>query len=210
MPLIGAISEASRSAMRAESSAASAAATCALALSSDDLEFSSAIGEMNLSLARPMLDSCVRWACARVVLTAARLAVRSATLVCSSLMSMRPSSSPALTRWPSWTLSASSVPVALERTMAVLGATSGPENSTTCGNATCNGLAASVAVKSSGTSLAAASGALAAIAALAGIAAAPLPALIAKPAPIATTIAATANTKRLRMSSSFIFFPGSS
>ena len=74
MPLIGAISEASRSAILAESSAASAAATCALALSSWNFDESSAIGEMNLSLARPTLESYVRCAWASVVLTAARLA----------------------------------------------------------------------------------------------------------------------------------------
>src|SRR5450755_222190 len=58
---------------------------------------------------------------------------------------------PARTRLPSATCNESSVPGALARTMAVRGATSGPENSTTTGIFAATGRATSPLVNSSGT-----------------------------------------------------------
>ena len=64
----------------------------------------------------------------------------------------RPSACPAVTRLPSATVSASSVPPALARTIAVWGATSGPENSTTAGICAMAGCTTSRLMNSSGTS----------------------------------------------------------
>ena len=65
---------------------------------------------------------------------------------------MRPSVCPAATRLPSLTFSASSVPLALARTTAVDGATSGPENSSRDVSRASCGWATSRAVNSRVTS----------------------------------------------------------
>ena len=129
MPPIGATSAASRRPTRVVSSAATAAACNARALSSCEREVSSAIAEMNDCWARRSFDACVRSACASAALAASALAWRSLLRLCNSARSMRPSDWPALTCEPSCTASPTSVPPALARTTAVSGATSGPENS---------------------------------------------------------------------------------
>ena len=80
-------------------------------------------------------------------------AARSAARLCRSARSIAPITCPALTRLPSATLSESSVPAALARTMAVRGATSGPENSIVSGMRASFGWVTSAATNWSGDDL---------------------------------------------------------
>jgi hypothetical protein len=77
------------------------------------------------------------------------MAARSARRVATSVPSMVASTCPALTRLPSATASVSNVPPALARTVAVCGATSGPENSIRCAIVTRSGCTTSRGANSS-------------------------------------------------------------
>ncbi len=131
------------------SSAAFAASSPARAVSTAARELSSAIGEMKCCAARLSLEASVRSAWLSKARADSRFARRSATRLASSARSIRPSGWPALTRLPSATSSASSVPAARVRTIAVCGATSGPENSTTEGMRARVGVTTSALVNSS-------------------------------------------------------------
>ena len=163
MPAIGAIRLASRCATSVVASAAWAAASAARAVSRVARELSSAVPEMKFCSAKRSLLAWLRSACSKVARADSRLAPRSAIRLPRSAMSMRPSNWPARTLAPSTTSRLSKVPEALERSTAVLGATSGPENSMSCGRLTRLGRSTSLARKSSGAD-AAASGDLAACA----------------------------------------------
>ena len=152
MPEMGASKVPSRRLILVVSSEAWAALRLALAVSIAARELSSAMPEMNCCAARRSLLAWLRSACTRLARIDSRLALRSATRLARSASSMRPSTWPACTRLPSATVSASSVPPALARTMAVCGATSGPENSTTPGRRASVGCTTSRLTNSSGTS----------------------------------------------------------
>jgi len=152
MPAMGACRLASRRPTRVVSSAACAALSWARAVSSAERELSSAMVDMNCCAARRSLLACARSACSSVARADSSCAPRSATRLARSASSMRPISCPARTRLPSATSSSSSVPPALARTIAVCGATSAPENSTTPGRRASVGCTTSRAANSSATS----------------------------------------------------------
>ena len=129
MPSIGEISAAWRSSTSLVPSCACADSIWPRADSSCARELSSAVGAMKFCEARPWLALYWRSDCSYMARADSTLALRSATLWRSSSRSSWPSDWPALTRLPSPTVRRSRLPEALARTITVLGATSGPENS---------------------------------------------------------------------------------
>ena len=198
MPAIGASSVASRWPTRVVSSVAWAAASAARAVSTWARELSSALGEMKFCAARRSLLAWVRSAWARLARAESSMALRSAMRGASSAMSMRPSAWPALTRSPSATVSASSVPEVRARSSTVLGATSGPEKAMRSGRLARCGCTTSLARNSSGAD-AAAPGCLAAWAWPPGMAPGCM-ATQAPPATASTTTPPSATHACLRMS----------
>ena len=133
IPGIGTASVASRMPTRVEASCACADLSAARAASTRACEVCSAVGEMKFCAARPTLAVFWRSASTSAACADSTSAARSAARLCRSARSISPITWPALTRLPSTTPSDSSVPAALARTMAVRGATSGPENSSVSG-----------------------------------------------------------------------------